>query len=200
MSNNAFFAMMARMKYIDRWALMRNTAKESLSAHSLETAMLAHALCLLSNRRYGTRSDAERAALLAVYHDCGEIITGDLPTPVKYFNPDIKNAYRAVESSARNDLLNMLPEELRDDYAAILAPAGEDAELKPILKAADKLSALIKCIEERRMGNTEFTSAEESTRRSLQQMELPVVQDFLQEFIPAYSLTLDELNGERADD
>ena len=200
MSNNAFFAMMARMKYIDRWALMRNTAKESLSAHSLETAMLAHALCLLSNRRYGTQYDAERAALLAIYHDCGEIITGDLPTPVKYFNPDIKNAYRAVESSARSDLLNMLPEELRADYEAVLAPAGEDAALKPILKAADKLSALIKCIEERRMGNTEFTSAEESTRRSLQQLQLPVVQDFLQEFIPAYSLTLDELNGEKSDD
>lgn len=184
--------MMARMKYMDRWALMRNTAAESLAAHSLETAMLAHALCLLSNRRYGTRYDAERAAVLALYHDCGEIITGDLPTPVKYFNPEIKEAYRTVEASARRQLLEMVSEDLREEYADILQG---DEELEPVIKAADKLSALIKCVEERRMGNTEFLSAEEQTRAALEAMPLPAVGDFLREMIPAYSLTLDELNG-----
>ena len=200
MTGNGFFAMMARMKYIDRWALMRNTSKESLASHSLETAMLAHALCVISNRRHGTAYDAERAAILALFHDCGEIITGDLPTPVKYFNPEIKNAYRKVEESAREDLLRMLPEDLREDYEGLLSPDEEDAALRPVIKAADKLSALIQCIEEGRMGNTEFTDAEESVRLSLADTGIPAVEDFMREFIPAYSLTLDQLKRSVGDE
>ncbi len=191
-----FFAMLARMKYIDRWGLMRNTRQENLSEHSLETAVLAHALAVLRNARFGGDVNPERAAALALFHDAPEIFTGDMPTPVKYHSPELREAYREVEQSAGSRLLSLLPEDLRPAYAPLLgAPAPEDAPLLPLVKAADKLSALIKCLEERRMGNGEFRSAEESTLRALQAMNLPEVDCFLREFLPSFHLTLDELGG-----
>lgn len=192
--DSRFFAMLARMKYITRWGLMRNTREENLSEHSLEVAVLAHCLAVLRNRRFGGNADAGRAALLGLFHDTSEILTGDLPTPVKYDNPEIRDAYRQVEASARAKLLSLLPEDLREDYAPLIEESGEDLELLRLVKAADKLSALIKCLEEERMGNGEFRHAAEATRRALAEMQLPEVACFLEEFLPAYQLTLDELS------
>lgn len=199
-----FFATVSRMKYINRWALMRSTREENLSEHSLEVAMIAHALCVIGNVRYGHTLDADRAALIGLYHDAPEIITGDMPTPVKYCNPAIRDAYREVESAAEQHLLDKLPEDLRDAYEEILTKpenlSDEEQYLYRLVKAADKLSALIKCIEEKESGNQEFRSAEASTRESLEKMaaELPEVLDFLRDFLPAYGRTLDELTGEQA--
>lgn len=179
------------MKYINRWGLMRNTRNENISEHSLDVAILAHALAVLRNRRFGGNADPQRAALLGMFHDATEIFTGDLPTPVKYDNPKIREAYREVESVAGEKLLSLLPEDLRLDYAGLLC-GGQEHELHRLVKAADKLSALIKCVEERRMGNEEFVRAEASIRSSLAEMELAEVDCFLEEFLPSYSLTLDE--------
>lgn len=187
---NSFFAMLSRMKYISRWALMRNTKGETLSEHSLETAYLAHALAELHNRRFGGSVDTGRVALLAMYHDAPEILTGDMPTPVKYFNKQLRSAYGDVEKAACERLLSTLPDDLRPAYEPLLIEA-ESLEHR-LVKAADKLSALIKCIEERKAGNLEFASAEEATLRSLLAMDMPEVRCFLEEFIPTYSLTLDE--------
>ena len=189
-----FYAMLSRMKYINRWGLMRNTRPESLSEHALDVAIIAHALALLRNRRFGGQVSPERAALLALYHDAHEIITGDLPTPVKYLNPEIKGAYKKVEASAAERLLAMLPKDLLPDYEPLLLSDGEDAACLELVKAADKLSALIKCMEEESAGNTEFRSAKEATQRALEAMRLPEVEVFLAECIPAYVCTLDELN------
>ena len=188
-----FFAMLSRMKYINRWGLMRNTRSENLSEHSFETAVIAHALAVLRNRRFGGHVSPERAALLALYHDAPEIITGDLPTPVKYYNPQLRSAYREVEDMAQKRLLGMLPPDLRQDYGPVLAASGKgDAELLPLVKAADKLSAIVKCVEEKGMGNSEFSSAEAALRRAVAKMDLPEANCFLEEFLPSYSLTLDE--------
>ena len=183
------------MKYIERWALMRSSRPENLSEHSLEVSMIAHALAVIGNTRYDRNVDAEKAALIGLYHDASEIITGDMPTPVKYFNANIRNAYKDVESIANNRLLSQLPEDLRPAYEDIFNPKKEDQLLHRLVKAADKLSALIKCIEEERSGNQEFHSAKESTERSLKYMaeELPEVKDFLRDFLPSYGKTLDEL-------
>lgn len=195
----SFFAMLSRMKYINRWGLMRNTRPESLSEHSFETAVIAHALALLRCRRFGGCVSPERAATLALFHDVPEIITGDLPTPVKYFSPSIRGEYARVEEAAKEKLLSMLPEDLRGEYAPLLAEGGpEEAELHALLKAADKLSALIKCLQERRAGNLEFLQAEKTLRRSVEDMHLPEVDVFLREFLPAFCLTLDELEGEQS--
>ena len=197
-----FFATVSRMKYISRWALMRNTREENLSEHSLEVAMIAHALCTIGNVRYGRQLDAERAALVGLYHDAAEIMTGDLPTPVKYGSDAIRDAYKAVERNAEEQLLARLPEDLRQAYEGILTapeePAPEEQYLRRLVKAADKLSALIKCIEERNSGNQEFRSAEASTRECLGHLaeELPEVRDFVRDFLPAYGKTLDELTKE----
>lgn len=190
-----FFAMLSRMKYIDRWALMRNTRQENLCEHSFETAVLAHALATLRNTRFGGHADADRAAVLALFHDAPEILTGDLPTPVKYYNPEIHSAYRSVESAAQQRLLTLLPADLQGAYAPLLH-GGEDEGLRQLVKAADKLSALIKCMEERRMGNAEFSKAEESLLRAVQDMHLPEADCFLSEFLPAYALTLDEAQAD----
>lgn len=147
-----FFAMVSRMKYIDRWALMRNTRQENLTEHSHEVAVIAHALAVLRNRRFGGHVDAARAALLGLYHDLPETLTGDLPTPVKYHNPEIRAAYQAVEDSACSKLTSMLPEDLRPDYEPFFFPAQVDAPLWPLVKAADKISALAKCMEEEKAG------------------------------------------------
>ncbi len=191
-----FYAMLSRMKYINRWGLMRNTRPEPLSEHSFETAILAHALALLRCRRFGGDVSPERAASLALFHDAPEIITGDLPTPVKYFSPSIRGEYARVEEAAREKLLSMLPEDLRGDYVPLLSEGGEEEkELWSLVKAADKLSALIKCLQERRAGNMEFLQAEKTLRRSIEEMEIPEAQVFLKEFLPAFCLTLDELDA-----
>jgi 5'-deoxynucleotidase len=189
----SFYAMMSRMRYIERWALMRNSITENISEHSLEVSMLAHALAIISNTRLGNQWNAEKAALIGVYHDATEIITGDMPTPIKYFNENIQGAFKAVEQEATDRLLSMLPEDIRKSYQEILIPREEDAYLWKLVKAADKLSALIKCIEERKAGNTEFLSAERSTLVILKDMQLKEVDIFMKEFLPAYDKTLDEL-------
>ncbi|MBO5576454.1 MAG: 5'-deoxynucleotidase [Ruminococcus sp.] len=187
-----FFAVISRMKYIDRWALMRNTIKEDISQHSLDVAFISHALALIRNKRFGGDVSPERCALLAIFHDTTEIITGDLPTPIKYYNKQIKGAYDEIEQKAKDQLISYLPEYLREDYEPLFCKTEQEAELWQIVKAADKISALIKCLEERKMGNTDFASAEKATREAVEKMQLPEANVFLEEFIPAYELTLDE--------
>ena len=188
-----FYAFLSRMKYINRWALMRNTSIDNLSQHSHEVAALAYLLCVIGNKRYNKNYNGERAALLGLYHDMPEIITGDLPTPVKYFNPEIKEAYKKVEAVASDKLLATLPDDLKDSFEFLFNEKEEDKELHIIVKAADKLSALIKCIEERKAGNMEFSKAETSTINSIKEMNMPEAEDFIKEFLPAYELTLDQL-------
>jgi len=188
-----FYAMLSRMKFINRWGLMRNTRSENLCEHSFEVAVIAHALAILRNTRFGGHADPERAAVLALFHDAAEIITGDLPTPVKYYNPQIRTAYQEVETVAQNKLLSLLPTELKPSYEMIFsASADGDQALLPLIKAADKLSAIIKCIEEKGMGNTEFTKAEITLRQAVTKMHLPEADCYVEEFLPSYSLTLDE--------
>lgn len=191
--NSSFFAMMSRMKYINRWALMRNSYTENISEHSLEVGMLAHVLALIGNCKYGRQLNAEKAALIGMYHDCTEIITGDMPTPIKYYNADTKEVYKNVEMQAARELLSMLPDYLREEYEKILFPVEEDEYLQKIVKAADRLSAYIKCIEEEKAGNREFASAMAATYEKLMEMNLPEVKDFLRDFGGAYMKTLDEL-------
>lgn len=192
MQENQFFAMLSRMKYINRWGLMRNTISENICEHSLDVAFIAHALAIIKNKRFSGKLNAERVALLAIFHDSTEIITGDLPTPVKYYNSKIQDAYNEVEYIAKNKLLSYLPTDLKDEYSTILFHEDKEIELWKLVKAADRLSALIKCIEERRMGNSDFEKAELSILKSIEEIDLPEVQCFLNEFIPAYKLTLDE--------
>ena len=189
---SSFYAIIARMKYIDRWALMRNTHSENLSEHSLDTAIIAHALAVLRNRRFGGHVNPERAALLAIFHDVPEVITGDMPTPVKYFSDDIRSAYAEVETAAEKQLLSLLPDDLREEYVPLLTHQGEDEELLRIVKCADKLSALIKCIEEEKACNREFSAARLSTEQAIREMNLPEGIAFLEQFIPPFALTLDE--------
>lgn len=192
--NYHFFAMMSRMKYIERWALMRNSEKENISEHSMEVAMLTHALAVISNVRLGNQLNVEKAALLGLYHDCTEIITGDMPTPIKYYNEEMKTAFKEVEQMAADKLLSMIPEDMRPYYEELFVKEEEDAYLWKLEKAADKLSALIKCIEEKKAGNTEFSSAYQSLMESIQKMKLKEVEIFLKEFLPSYEKTLDELH------
>lgn len=196
----SFFATISRMKYIERWALMRSSRPENLSEHALEVASIAHVLCTIGNLRYGRSLDADRAAVIGLYHDATEIITGDMPTPVKYHNRDIRRAYKDVEEAAARRLIELLPEDLRGVYEEILLPEtgeNDDGEkyLLRLVKAADKLSALIKCIEEENAGNAEFRTARQTIRDTLREMseELPEIEDFCREFLPAYGKTLDEL-------
>lgn len=191
MSSN-FFAMVNRMKLIDRWALMQNNKKENIAEHSHSVAVIAHALALIGNKKFGKGYDAERVCLLALYHDTTEVITGDMPTPVKYYNDEIKSVYKDIESVAGKRLLAMLPDEFKDDYAPVFEQQKEDKELWALVKAADKISALIKCIEECRMGNQEFTKAREAQERIIEAIELPEVKYFRDNFLDAYYLTLDE--------
>ena len=191
--NYSFFAMISRMKYINRWALMRNTDRESLDSHSKEVAVIAHALAVIGNKRFGKNYNPDRAAVLGLYHDAHEIITGDMPTPVKYQNDDILEAFKAVEDSANEKLLGKLPEDLREEFSSLLTGENEDEELLVLIKAADRLSALIKCIEEHKAGNTEFKEAEKSTLKRIKKMNVPEVEVFLNEFLPAYEQTLDSL-------
>lgn len=192
MIKSGFFAMISRMKYINRWSLMRNTVSENLSEHSLEVAFIAHLLCLIRNKRFGGNVNAERAALIAMYHDTTEIITGDLPTPVKYYNSSIRSAYSDIEKNAADKLISQLPEDLREEYSDILT-GGDDDEVKELVKAADKISALIKCVEERQMGNNDFKEAETATLKIIKDMHLKEADVFLDEFMEGYGLTIDQL-------
>ena len=185
-----FYAMLSRMKNIHRWGLMRNTRQENLSEHSLEVAFIAHALALIKNRRFGGSIDANAVAVAAMFHDTSEIITGDMPTPIKYYNADIKNAYKQIESVAEDRLIELLPEDMRGDFKAVYNP---DRECEQLIKAADKISALIKCIEERNSGNREFRTAEQSTLNAIKAMNMPEADVFLNEFMNSFDLTLDEL-------
>jgi 5'-deoxynucleotidase len=189
---NEFYALMGRMRYITRWGLMRNTFSENIAEHSHITAVLAHALALI--RRdilHLDGPDPDRCAVAALYHDASEILTGDLPTPIKYYNPDIKLAYKEVERIAGNRLLDMLPKELRDSYEHLVLE--DDREVEPIVKAADKLSAHIKCLEEQKAGNTEFDSAARQTWESMKAMNLPELDWFLDNCLGAFALNLDQL-------
>jgi 5'-deoxynucleotidase len=189
---NSFFAMHSRMKYINRWALMRNTVNENIGEHSNDVAAIAHALAVLGNLRHGKKLNAERAAFLGLYHDMPEIITGDMPTPVKYHSKELHSEFLKVEEMACEKLLAMLPEDMREYYRAAFFKKEEDEYLWRLVKAADKISALIKCIEEKKAGNGEFEKAYISTEKSIRDMKLPEADAFVDEFIPAFYLSLDE--------
>ena len=188
-----FFAYLSRMRFIQRWALMRNTAPENVQEHSHQVAVLAHALAVIRNEKFGGHADAFKpaVAVAALYHDASEILTGDMPTPIKYDNPAIRKAYKEVEAVAEEKLLHMLPEEFQPVYAPILTVT--DPETERLVKAADKLSAHIKCLEEQKAGNDEFRAAAHQTRQALEKMHLPEVDLFLRDFLPSFRLTLDEL-------
>ena len=186
-----FFAYIDRMRYIERWALMRNSVRENIQEHSHQVAVLAHALAVIRNELFGGQVDTGAVAAAALYHDAGEILTGDMPTPIKYFNPEIREAYRKVEEVADEKLLDMLPPELRDSYAPFVFE--DDEAVLPIVKAADKLSAPIKCLEEQRAGNTEFDSAAQQTLDALKAMNSPELEWFLNNCLQAFTLNLDQL-------
>lgn len=188
---NHFYAMMSRMKNIYRWGLMRNTRQENLSEHSLEVAFVAHALAIINNTRLGGTVNPDKVAVAAMYHDTTEIITGDMPTPIKYYNCDIKKVYKDIEKIAENRLIEKLPQDFKEEFSKIYNPQEDIARL---VKAADKISALIKCIEEANMGNREFSKAEESTRNAIKELKCQEADIFMEEFLESYSLSLDELN------
>ena len=188
-----FFAYLSRMKFINRWGLMHNTYPENIQEHSLRVAMIAHALAIIRNRVFGGAVNPERAAVLALFHDASEVLTGDMPAPVKYFNPEIKTAYKAIEAAAARKLLQMIPEALREDYRGLLAADDADREHRELVTAANKLCAYVKCLEEIGAGNPEFAKAEKALKASLEALALPEVRYFLDTFVPSFRLTLDEL-------
>jgi len=189
-----FFAYLSRMKYIGRWGLMRNTRYENIQEHSLQVAIVAHALALIKNKFFEGRLDPERIATLSVFHEASEVITGDLATPIKYFNPDIKKAYKDIEEVANKKLLDMVPDELKKDYDSLLFHREKDEESWKVVKAADKICAYLKCIEELKAGNQEFSKAERTIKAEIDNMDMPEVKYFMDNFVPSFSLTLDELN------
>lgn len=191
--NSHFYAILSRMKYIDRWNLMRNTRNESLADHTLDVIFITHALVVIANTKFGAKLNEGRAALLAAFHDAPEIITGDLPTPVKYYDPKIKDAYDHVEEAAKAKMISQLPAGMQPIYEELLNMTGpEDKILKKYVKAADKISALIKCIEEEQSGNRDFVQAKEATLRRIKEFQMPEVDYFMESFLPGYYLTLDE--------
>ena len=189
---NEFYALMGRMRYITRWGLMRNTFSENIAEHSHQVAVLAHALALIRRDILKLPApDPDRCAVAALYHDASEILTGDMPTPIKYYNPDIKEAYKQVERIAANRLLELLPQELRGSYEHYVLE--DEAELLPFIKAADKLSAHIKCLEEQKAGNTEFDTAAKQTWDAMKAMGRPELDWFLENCLAAFALNLDQL-------
>lgn len=195
-TTSPFFAMLARMRLIQRWGLMRNTRAENVQEHSLQVAIIAHALALISNRHYGTDYDADRVAVLAMFHDASEILTGDLPTPVKYGNEAIREAYKALERQAERRLLELLPEELREDYAPLLDASQQRPAEQRLLKAADSIAGYLKCLEEAQAGNREFRRAEGFLLAKIEGFyaDLPAVRDFMARYVPAFTLSLDDLS------
>ena len=188
-----FYAYMARMKLIKRWGLRHNTREENDQEHSLQVTMIAHALAMYKNRRYGGSVDVEKVLLYALYHEAAEVITGDLASPIKYFNPGIRDAYKEIERMASEKLLEYLPEDMKGDFRALLFPDEESYEWR-IVKAADRISAYVKCLEEYGYGNREFLTAQENIRASISQMNMPEAEDFMREFAPSFMLPLDALN------
>ncbi len=192
MESYHFFAIMSRMKYINRWSLMNNTRLENISEHSLTVAMIAHALCVINNKKLGGNTDPERAAAVALFHDCTEIITGDLPTPIKYSSKTLRKAYADIELEASRQLLSTLPDYMKEEYEKLIIHENEDEHLIALVKAADKISALVKCIEEEQMGNNEFAKAKEQILEYIRSLDMEEVNIFMRDFIPSYSLSLDE--------
>ena len=193
MGEYSFYAMLSRMKYINRWGLMNNTKNENISEHSLQVAILTHCLVLIHNKYFGGNLNPERGVLLAIFHDATEIITGDMPTPIKYYNPEIKSAYKKIEDMAGDRLISLLPDDFKADYERIIKMnSDEDRAIKPFLKLADRYSALLKCIDEIRMGNEEFKSAKLTIEKSIEQMHMPEAEVFEKKFLPSFYLTLDE--------
>lgn len=188
-----FFALISRMRYIQRWGLMRNTFQENIQEHSHMVAVLAHGLASIRRDILHLPADPDRCASAALFHDASEILTGDLPTPIKYFNPDIKGAYKQVEQISCQRLLSMLPQALRDSYTPLLLE--DDPQVYQIVKAADKLSAYIKCVEELKAGNQEFASAAQQTREALNEMDLPELRYFMDYCLDSFSCNLDELEA-----
>lgn len=189
---NNFFGMLARMKYINRWGLMRNTIKENIAEHSLEVAFIAHSLAVIGNTYFGKNLDANRIAVLGMFHDATEIITGDLPTPIKYYAPEIRDSYKKVEHVAASQLVSELPKDMQSVYELILYE-NDNIEWKYV-KAADKLSAYIKCIEESNMGNKDFSKAEISLKNAVEEMDMEEIRFFMENFLDSYNRTLDEIN------
>ena len=188
-----FFAFLSRMKYIKRWSLMRSIREENIMEHTLEVSILAHALAVIKNKMFGGNVNIEKVVLLAQYHEVGEVLTGDLPTPIKYFNPEIKSAYKDLEKWAGKKILDTLPQEIKDEYASYLLP-DEDCEEYKIVKGADRLSAYLKCVEEVKSGNSEFKKAKRTILLDLKKLKREEIDYYLSEFAPAYELTLDELD------
>ncbi|MBE7061200.1 MAG: 5'-deoxynucleotidase [Clostridiales bacterium] len=188
-----FFAFLNRMKYIKRWSLMRSVREENIMEHSQQVAVIAHALALINNKIYGKSVDISKVVMLAQYHEVSEVITGDLPTPIKYFNPEIKSAYKDLEKHASERLINMLPTELKDEYNQYILPETDSEEYK-IVKCADRLSAYLKCVEEVKAGNSEFKKAKTSIGNELKNLKRQDVDYYLREFAPAFELALDELD------
>lgn len=191
--NNSFFALLFRQKYILRWGLMRNTTPESLSEHTAEAAVLAHALALIGNTCFGKHYDPDRVAALALFHDATEVLTGDLPTPIKYFSPEMRRDYRLIEAQAATTLLSKLPAELQPAYEALLSPAEEDAASLALVKIADKLCAYIKCITEEAAGNREFLSARRTIEAELDKLDSEELAYFREHLLDAFTLTIDEM-------
>jgi len=194
MSTSHFFAYLSRMKFIRRWGLMHSTYPENIQEHSLRVAQIAHALAIVRNRLFGGDVSPERAATLALYHDISEVLTGDLPSPVKQFNPEIHRAYHAIEAASKDKLFALIPDALKPGYEAFFRPDPRDQTHRRLVQAADKLCAYLKCLEETGAGNPEFAQAEKSLRASVEELGLPEVRYFLETFVPSFRLTLDELN------
>ena len=188
-----FFAFLNRMKYIKRWSLMRSVREENIMEHSLEVSILAHALAVIKNKKFGGSVNIEKVVLLAQYHEVGEVITGDLPTPIKYFNPQIKSAYKDLETFASQKILDTLPDDIKMEYEQYVLP-DENSEEYKIVKGADRLSAYLKCVEELKAGNSEFKKAKRTILNDLKNLKREEIDYYLKEFAPAYELTLDELD------
>ncbi len=197
MKKNGFFAMIGRMRYITRWGLMRNNVRESLSEHSFEAAVIAHALAVIGRERFGADTDPGQVAAAALFHDAPEILTGDMPTPVKYNNPDIHKAYKSVEQAAQDSLLSMLPDDIAPTYKALFDFDVTQPAMYRYIKAADKISAYAKCVEERKSGNFEFQSAERQLLKAIEGMDMPEVRVYMEQFAPCFELTLDQLQEDK---
>ncbi len=187
-----FYAFLSRMKYINRWGLMRNTQSENVQEHSLQVAIIAHALAVIKNTYFDGNINPYEVAVCAMFHDCSEILTGDMPTPIKYMNKEMNTAYKEIEQAANNKILSLLPMEMKDDYKDIFLQ--ENQETEKVIKAADKISAYIKCVEEEKAGNNEFRKASETIYAAIKEFKLPEVVYFMEKFIPSFYLSLDELD------
>lgn len=192
--NFHFFAFLSRMKYINRWGLMRNTYTENIQEHSLQVAIIAHGLAVIRNTYYNGEINPERVAILAMFHDCNEIITGDMPTPIKYYNPQISRIYKDIEDISKEKIISMLPEEMADEYYSLFFKNPDDMECWKLVKAADRIAAYIKCIEEVKAGNNEFKKASETILHTIAEIELEEVKYFMDRFVPSFNLSLDEID------